>query len=385
MVRTTDFDADPELLNCRNGYVNLRSGVFTPHTEPYGKLFRMVTTCAYDPTATCPRFLRYLEEAHRGDRDRAASDQITPYLQYIAGTAAIGRPPPHRAGFWIFGPTATGKSVFANTLMAILGTYAAVVHVSLLMRSGYVSRMAGSLARLPGKRLACINEVPDGQIDDTIFKSLTSSDRESVRELYRNDETVRFTHTLLATTNHQPIINDVGGAVFARLRPIPFANRVEKPDDGLERALQEEASGILNWIIEGARRVLNEPDLYRVPPAAVREGIDRYRDDMDVIGQFIADCCEKVLDINVVNTADLFTVFRLWASKNNQWAKITFRRFRAMLQEAGYPTDRHGSGSAGTRLRGVVGLAINEEYEKLFRRQELRGPNTHTEVHPGPA
>jgi len=371
LTKTAGYDADPEILNCPNGYVNLRTRTFTPRTGPGGPLFRMAVDAVYDPTAKCPLWLWYLNEAHPGDNQRASRDRVIPFLQYAGGTALIGRVPPYRSAFWIHGQSTTGKSIFSNVLRRVCGSYAMLVHVTLLMRSGSESRMASALAGLPGKRLACVNEVPDGVVDDVTFKALTSADGESVMALYREAQTVWFSHSLLCTTNHRPVINDSGNAVFTRLRPIPFTHRVARPDPDLEAKLLAEGPGILNWALEGAFRVLNESGLYAEPPAIIRGGVEEYRIEMDVIAAFVAECCDVGV-LRATATDSLFAVFSLWCKLNNQLTRVTRRKFLNMLEEGGYTIGRFGSSrdESNTRFRGIAYLGISSEYESLLRERE---------------
>ena len=169
-VLSSHFDTDPEILNAPNGYLDLRTLIFTTHLERSGRLLRQCVSCEYNPSATCPRWLQFLNEAIPGDDKRPEQDQIIPYLQYIAGTAILGYTPPHRSGFWIHGKSTTGKSIFTNVLRNILGRYATLLPTSLLMKSGHESRMSSSLADIEKMRLVCVNEIPDGQLDDSIFK-----------------------------------------------------------------------------------------------------------------------------------------------------------------------------------------------------------------------
>ena len=59
-----EFADQPHELRCGNDIVNLRTGVVRPATPADLGLRR--TRVAYTPTATCPRFLRFLEEIFQG-------------------------------------------------------------------------------------------------------------------------------------------------------------------------------------------------------------------------------------------------------------------------------------------------------------------------------
>jgi len=370
LTKAAGYDVDPELLNFSNGFLDLRTMTFTPHDTPHGKLFRMGVGFPYDPFAKCSRWQQYLEEAHPGDGNLPPEERIIDYLKYASGTAAIGRQPPFRAGFWIFGITSTGKSVFSNTVRTALGDYASVLHPGLLMRARGADRMECALADLEKKRLVCLNELPDGQVDARLFKVITSSDGDQVRGNYQNAKTVKYTHTLLTTTNHRPVIDDAGGAVFARLRPIGFMQQVAVPDNDLEQKLLAEVSGILNWIVEAAHRILIDPNLYRVPPKSVRNGVEAYRSEMNVIGSFVSECCNEGAPLSTVTSTDsLFDVFKVWCQRHNQLSRISRRRFLNMLEEAGFKAKRYGS-VGGKRIRGIAGICINNEYSSLLYARE---------------
>ena len=171
--------------------------------------------------------------------------------------------------------------------------------------------------------------------------------------------------------------------MFERLRPIPFNNRVAIPDPDLERKLMAEASGILNWMIEGAWRILTEPGFYRRPPSMVMAGVEEYRDSMDIIGSFVADCCEPIRPETVIAAESLFAAFRVWAKDSNQFDRMSKRRFTGLLKEAGYEMARPGSARKGNRLRGIKGLKLTTDYtDRLlrFERHMVRYSNSSQEV-----
>jgi putative DNA primase/helicase len=71
---------------------------------------------------------------------------------------------------------------------------------------------------------------------------------------------------------------------------IPFTTRIteDKRDRYLEQKLLVEKSGILNWLIEGALRWKREG---LNVPAFITNATDEYREEMDVIGNFLRERC----------------------------------------------------------------------------------------------
>lgn len=76
-VRMDAFDRDKYLFNCHNGTIDLRTGEFRPHT-PSDRLTKL-TEVDYDPDATCPRWISFMDEVFEGDQDRIK------YLQKAVG------------------------------------------------------------------------------------------------------------------------------------------------------------------------------------------------------------------------------------------------------------------------------------------------------------
>ena len=66
-IAAEQLDADPWLLSCGNGTVDLGTGEFRPH-EP-ANLISLGTDVAYDPDAGCPRWERFLDEVFDGDHE----------------------------------------------------------------------------------------------------------------------------------------------------------------------------------------------------------------------------------------------------------------------------------------------------------------------------
>src|SRR5205823_3085467 len=77
-----DLDADPFLLNCRNGTLDLRSGELRPH-DPADLLTKM-TGAEYRPGAAGAEFARFLERVQPDPEMRG-------YLARLTGHALEGR------------------------------------------------------------------------------------------------------------------------------------------------------------------------------------------------------------------------------------------------------------------------------------------------------
>jgi putative DNA primase/helicase len=105
----------------------------------------------------------------------------------------------------------------------------------------------------------------------------------------------------------------------------------EKQDKQLEEKLQSEAPRILNWLLEGTVRWWRE----RLrPPAAILSATDEYRGEMDVIGNFLKECCIQSPGASI-RIRELFKAYQDWCDENNEHA-VSERFFGLRLKEMGF-------------------------------------------------
>jgi putative DNA primase/helicase len=175
------------------------------------------------------------------------------------------------------------------------------------------------VAQLRGARLAVAVEAEeDRRLAESLVKQMTGGDTMSAR--FMKAEWFQFTpeFKIFLATNHRPVIRGTDHAMWRRVRLIPFAVTIprDQQDQQLEAKLLTEAPGILTWLVEGCRAWQRDG---LQPPEAVQAATKSYRDEMDVLGRFIADCC--VIEPAAEATArDLYEAYTAWASKNGEKA-----------------------------------------------------------------
>ncbi|HYZ57777.1 MAG TPA: hypothetical protein VE733_30340 [Streptosporangiaceae bacterium] len=111
VVTPDDLDADPFLLNCPNGVVDLRTGQLADH-DP-GLLLTKMTGAAYHSGAAGPAFTRFLERV-QPDPDMRA------FLARLLGHALEGRTVSHILPIF-HGEGGNGKSTLVDAVMTALG------------------------------------------------------------------------------------------------------------------------------------------------------------------------------------------------------------------------------------------------------------------------
>jgi putative DNA primase/helicase len=112
------------------------------------------------------------------------------------------------------------------------------------------------------------------------------------------------------------VIKGTDYGIWRRIKLIPFTTRIpeERQDRQLERKLREEGSGILNWLLEGAKRWAAEG---LKTPQIITSATDEYRGEMDVIGNFVRERCVQEPGASV-KARELFKCYQEWCEDNNE-------------------------------------------------------------------
>lgn len=334
------WDHDAWALNTLAGLLELKTGGIAAPT-PEAAVTK-ITAAA--PAGECPLWHDFLMTIAGRDQE------LVGYLKRVAGYCLTGVTTEH-ALFFLYGTGANGKSVFVNTLSAVLGDYATIAPIEMLM-SSQGDRHPTELAKLRGARLVTAIETEHGRRwAESKLKTLTGGDRITARFMNRDffDFTPHF--KLIVAGNHRPSIQNVDEALRRRLHLIPFTVTIPAADrdPGLAEKLLSEAGGILAWAVEGClewqRDGLAAPD-------AVRRATEEYFEAEDVVGRWIEECCECDT-ARRESSGVLYAAWRHWCEENGETVGST-KNFALGLTSRGFIHFRHRT------ARGFRGLALRD-------------------------
>jgi putative DNA primase/helicase len=323
-IKSEDLDKNPWLLNVRNGTVNVLTGEFSEHKQE--DLITKIANVEYDPQAECPQWKQFIREIMDYKVD------VISFLQTACGWAVTGDNR-EQTMFILFGSGANGKTTFLNTILSILGDYGTSTPTETFMRKSG-DQITNDIARLRGTRFVTTTEAEEGRrLSEPLIKKITGNDEMTARFLYGEYFNFKPTCKIFMATNHKPVIKGTDYGIWRRIKLIPFTTRIpeEKQDRRLEEKLKEEASGIFNWLLEGAARWRNEG---LVAPTDVLNATDEYRGEMDVIGNFLKDRCVTQAETSI-RIRELYRAYSDWCDDNNEHA-ITERYFTLRLKELGF-------------------------------------------------
>ncbi|EYR61998.1 hypothetical protein N866_12880 [Actinotalea ferrariae CF5-4] len=338
-----DLDADPYLLNCANGTLDLRTFELRPH-DPRDRITK-VTNAAFDPDAQGAAWQAFLGRV-------LPSEDVRGFLQRYAGLGLAGRVLEHVLAIWT-GTGRNGKGVLDRALGHALGDYATTAEPDLFMHREN-AHPTGEMDLL-GVRWVVVSESDQGRrLAEATVKRLTGGDRIRARRMRQDFVEFAPSHTAALITNHLPKVTGDDPALWARLRVVPFDVVIPKAeqDTHLGDKLELEADAILAWAVAGWQayqdRGLDEPE-------AVIRATERYQADADALGRFITECC--ILNPHMFATvADLFDRWQRWAAEDGT-DPGSKRAFGDALDRRGHPVQRR---TGGTRVRTGIGLASED-------------------------
>jgi putative DNA primase/helicase len=232
-----------------------------------------------------------------------------------------------------------------------MGDYVVTAPAELLMRRDR-GGATNDIAMLCGSRLVLANETrSDQRFDDLTIKTLVSTEFISARFLHNEFFSFKPTFKIWIRGNHKPIVTDDSKGAWRRIRLIPFKHQIGEGqvDYDLERKLLAEKEGILGWLIEGCLLWLSD----RLEPSpAIRKNSDEYKDESDVLKEFIEANC--LLDKTAkVDQRGLWNRWQIWA-KEMGFYPGTKSSFTRRLSDRGIDS----SGYLG-KERAYVGIKLS--------------------------
>jgi P4 family phage/plasmid primase-like protien len=347
--------ARPDLIHLANGMLDI--GKPTPELllfSPDYNSFNFVPY-SYDPAAKCGGFLDFL--------DGALSPCDVLLLQKWAGMALCGINFA-QAILLLIGVAKAGKGTFVDIITQIVGPENCE-----LLRTSHLDKRF-ELARYIGKTLLIGPDVRGDFLNLTgsqMLKSLTGGDFLTA-ELKGENQSVRLkgTFNVCITSNRRQRVALDGDhdAWGRRLKIVEFTRAVEKANPNLaQQIVEQEASGIINWMIEGVIALRRDFDLHGAwgLEAEQKDRIENLLMESDSLLYFVH---EEVL---VGSEADTLTVQEVRSAydrfcDDHGWAPqskaVVERELPHVLTDKFKVAKRHDISRERTQQRGWRGIKL---------------------------
>lgn len=303
-----------------------------PH-DPSHRITRM-TGCAYDPKAKCPKWLAHIETVMAAPNDRE-------FLHRALGYGITGSV---ESQCFVFhqGRGADGKSTTFGVIERVMGSYARICDPKswLEVKQRSAADASPDIADMAGDtRLLYCEEPPKGaRVNEALIKAASGGGKMSARKLHHDpfDFTPRF--TLQMAFNDLPRVTGGDDGFWRRMRLLRWRHQFPEETGGrrdMVEMLAVDASGILNWLIEGMA-------LWRhfglVADEAMAADILEYRSSSNPFGDWFAERVERVTSGPSVRT------------KNSE----LYADYKEFLEAEGIPANEHlGSKAFSNQLASL--------------------------------
>jgi putative DNA primase/helicase len=341
-----------DLVACTNGLLHLPSRKLLQHSPAFFSLNAL--EFAYDESAKEPlEWLNFLNQIWPDDQ------QSRDMLQELFGLMLTGDTSFQKA-FLLVGPKRSGKGTIARVLTKLLGQ-ANVCGPTL----GSLGHNFG-IAPLIGKRLAIISDArlggkTDQQVVVERILAITGEDSLSVDRKFKEAWTGQLETRIVVLTNELPKLSDASGALASRFIILLMTNSFfGREDQGLTDRLVKELPGILNWSLDGWKRLKGRR--YFVQPASAAAAQQDFEDLGSPIGAFIRECC-TLGPTATCRPDELYARWTSWCGEQNIMHVGTVQTFGRDLRSVvaalkmTYPRNAYGEQE---RFYQGVGLASSD-------------------------
>lgn len=325
---------DDVLINLLNGtFVINPTSTGLKKFEP-GDFLRYQLEFEYDQTATCPKFMKFLDEV-LPDKEMQAI-----LSEYVSYTFIKHRVLKLEKCLILYGKGANGKSVFFDVINALLGTE----NVSSFSLQSITNDSGYHRASLGTKLVNYCSEL-SSHMDSAYFKQLVSGEPIEARLPYGSPFILDDYAKFIFNANELPRDVEQNEAFFRRFIIIKFDVTIpeEQRDPELaQKIIYDELPGIFNWVLSGLDRLLQQKRFTH--SEAVDKEIRDYRINSDSVNLFLQDQMYEH-SLNEEVSLHYFYVKYNQHSIESGYKPVSKRLFADRLRNLKYQIQRKNTGN----------------------------------------
>ncbi len=305
----------------------------------------------YEANAACPHWLNFLNSSLENSASAIMQLQDWFGYQLLEGNK-------FQRFLLLQGQSRSGKGVITNVMQDLFGRH----NVAAPTLEGLTTDCGRDT--LSQKKIAILSEAnyvhPSqiGKVVDTL-KLMTADDALEFKRMYVGGITHHKWAKMTMTSNKIPAFIDESGALSARLMLMIFRKSFRGQEDhGLSDRLKTERTGILNWAIEGAMRVLKNNKLHECPEfTEAREDLER---DMFPLAEFTEKFC-KLGDGYKTTVDDLYNAYQYYCKNNHIKKPYSKTKFKSVLTSSTLNIHSRRLVINGQREYCLTNIAINPD------------------------
>lgn len=328
-------EQDINLLNCRNGMLDLRTYELRPHHPDYG--YRTQIAAEFDIDAEANNFYRVLEEIFPGDESVVNGKRFQGKIRMIQEMFGYALWPTCRleAAFFLYGSGANGKGTVCDALAAVLGDD----NISSLSLEDLGAQFRVQM--LQNRLVNYSGENPDRKALATdVLKRAVSGEMITVEQKYGVPFQFKPYCTFIFSMNMTPTITDKSYGFARRIVLIKFNQSFKgaHKDPSIKEKIGEEASGILNFALAGLEDVRRRQGFYTTDLAEKEKA--EFMGRLNPVLQFANECLNFIDSEDAYEfTEDVFQAYRDWCRQANHQPQSR-TKFNEQLEQNFYVKKR---------------------------------------------
>lgn len=299
----------------------------------------------YNPKATAPIFEAYLNKVLP---DKERQRVLAEYLGFVFikhGSNALKE----EKALILYGTGANGKSVFFEIVNALLGTdnVSSYSLQSLTNDNGYFR------AKLANKLVNYASEI-NGNLEASIFKQLVSGEPVEARLPYGQPFNLKQYAKMIFNCNELPKDVEHTNAYYRRFLIIPFDVTIppQEQDKNLHtKIIENELSGVFNWVLEGLNRLLEQKKFSDC--GAAQKAVEQYKIESDSVQMFLNEHEYNVSLTDVTPLKELYSEYKSYCVESG-FKTCSLRTLADRLRNSGYQTERKNYGTVVNAQKKIV-------------------------------
>ena len=337
-------------------YINLKNGTF--EISALNKKFKIRNFNSHDfltyqlpfeynEKATAPLFQSYLNKV-LPDKERQIV--LAEYLGFIFikhGSKILKE----EKALILYGTGANGKSVFFEIVTALFGRE----NVSNYTLQNLTEEKGFYRAMIKNKLLNYCSEISN-KLEASLFKQMVSGEPVEACLKYGQPFTMTEYAKFIFNCNELPKDVEHSHAYFRRFLIIPF--EVTIPEDEQDKQLhskiiENELSGVFNWVLEGLNRLLEQRRFSNCDAAT--KAVEDYKTNSDSVKQFISENDYKKDAEDHTDVKLLYSDYKNFCMEDG-YKPVGKKNFKLRLVSYGIEVKRRNTGWIAYVLKDETGF-----------------------------
>lgn len=323
---------DSVWINLKNCTVEIaHDGCVKTHEHRAEDFFLYCLPYNYDPFATCPKWLAFLDEVLP---EKEAQTLLGEYIGYcFTQNLKLEK----MAVF--YGGGANGKSVCLDVIKGLVG------------RSNVSEATLSSVTNDPEARsllenkLVNISSESGKNLNSAILKMLVSGEPVEVRKLYVGTKLLLNPPKLITAYNELPPIENTHG-YRRRWLLFPFNVTIadNRQDPNLANKLSSELTGVLNWVLEKLRQLIINVNSMGGDDFTVskicNDALTNYFKGANTGTLFFEECC-KLDDSSNLKLKELYAKYQSYCKVTGISKPLILKNFKKSMIDSGVTMTVH--------------------------------------------